>query len=177
MSDWIDPRFHVAWAAGLLDADGSVSLHFAPSRARTGSIGRAFRWRLRVGMTDFGAVHRMHDVFGGDVTSGTPTLAGRPMWLWTISGGAAVRAARQMIPYAVTKAERLRLFVEAWERKSAIPLVSSGPGHRGGHRLADEIVPLLTDYVDAIKALNQKGPRGSTVLPALVRTATTGGVR
>lgn len=169
-SDWVDPRFTVAWAAGLFDADGSVSLHFAPSRARTGSIGRAFRWRLRVGMTDAAAVIRMRDTFGGLVSNGAPTLAGRPVYLWTIAGAAAVEAARQMLAYSVTKAERLRLFVEAFERKAALGLIHTPhPGRGGQYQLPPEVVPLVRGYVDAIKALNQKGPRGSTVLPGLVR--------
>lgn len=74
-----------------------------------------------------------------------------------------------MLPYATTKRERLRLFVEAWDRKSAIPLISSGPGHRGGHRLDPAVAILLASYAKQVAALNQKGPRGSTVLPTLER--------
>lgn len=150
-----------AWAAGYIDADGSVTLHYSPSRALSGTAGRAFRFQIQASSVNRESLERLHEQYGGWLSSIRDTAAGRPAWSWGCRGRRAVDVARRLLPYATVKRERMRLFIEAWDSKVLVPTGRIGPGAgRGGHHcLSDETIEMLARASQAIASLNQKGMR------------------
>lgn len=95
----------LAYAAGLFDGEGSVGVYIKSN----GSIDTA---QLTMGMVDPKPVLFMQALFGGGVIKLDKSSRGyRTAWQWSIHSDNALNAAKLMLPYSITKASELRLFV------------------------------------------------------------------
>jgi len=98
----------LAWAAGVVDGEGSIGAYTNGASAYVLS--------LQVGNTDFRMVSKLHDMFGGSLRETNPCASGRTYWQWKINAQKAGEAIRLIMPYLVTKKEQAEValvFVDA----------------------------------------------------------------
>lgn len=84
----------VAWAAGLFEGEGSMSLH--------NPDGRRACLRLHLGMTDFDVVERFHTIVGvgsWHLDSRMKQPNEKPQQVWRASGSEAVLVLLEFLPY------------------------------------------------------------------------------
>lgn len=110
---WTDETLN-AYAAGYFDGEGSVAVY-------KNGTGRSFNNLLTITNTDRVPLDRLCARFGGTVRQRTwSTTNRRSSFQWDITGAAAEEFARAILPYALTKAEQLRAFLE-FRTLSGIP--------------------------------------------------------
>lgn len=95
----------LAWAAGIVDGEGSIGIYRAPQRRYPGLF--SYRVSLHVANTDPRMLLRMEDIFGGRIypmrkSSGQQ----RPLGQWVALNADALTALRAMRPYLVCKADQ-----------------------------------------------------------------------
>lgn len=97
----------VAWAAGLFDGEGSVTIQWSSSpRAR---FGGNHVLRCAVGMTHQGAVDRLAFMFGGRVNPCKGRVDSQVSWRWAVSSRLALGFLVLVEPFLVVKVEQARL--------------------------------------------------------------------
>jgi hypothetical protein len=92
----------LAWAAGVLDSDGHIGVHWQKPNPKRREING--RWRLSVQVTGTILVipERMKELFGGSVHYRL-TTAGKQCAYWTTSQANAEAVLREVLPYLVGK--------------------------------------------------------------------------
>lgn len=107
LSELIDSH-RLAWAAGIVDGEGSINLRQAPSRGY---------WELRVavGNTDPRMVVLLREMFGGSVSTYQPKGNRRLLWKWHVSNRLAEKCLRQIMPWLVTKKDQADLGLRSRE--------------------------------------------------------------
>jgi hypothetical protein len=88
----------IAWAAGILDGEGSIGAY------TNGNGGRVLS--VQVGNTDFRMVQKLHDMFGGCLRETNPCASGRTYWQWKTTSRVAASCLRLVLPYLITKKEQ-----------------------------------------------------------------------
>jgi hypothetical protein len=91
-----------AWAAGVLDCDGHIGVHWQkPNPKRREKNGR---WRLQVMVsgTIFAIPERMRDLFGGSIHY-RKTTVGTPVAYWQITQRNAEQCLIRVLPHLVGK--------------------------------------------------------------------------
>ena len=76
-----DRRIDVAWASGLFEGEGCISIVVKPERHKT-------RVQLKVCMTDQDTMERLAGVFPGGKMNTFPShlkYGNKPVWTWTLS--------------------------------------------------------------------------------------------
>ena len=145
----------LAWAAGIMDADGSVTIQrlFWTSK-KDGVKHDRYSLRIHVANTDLKMLNKLQELFGGPIIkqpkyiSGTGCLNPRNKmaWNWCIHATKAEAVLRLILPYMVTKRERAEIGLLV--RKFARP-----KGPRGVDPNHGQVVALY----DQMKTLNQRG--------------------
>lgn len=138
-----------AWAAGIIDGEGTIGFYRARSRNQRGYI--AGRWTymisVTVGNTDLRMLDRLVEGFGARIYPMNhregPTNR-KPMWQWTVRGPRAVAMLRAIEPYLVTKREQARL-------------VLSYRAGKPGLVVTDELIADREDLRRQLRILNKRG--------------------
>ncbi len=127
----------LAYAAGIVDGEGSISI-FRTGRSLIPTI------RVDVGMTHFGVISWLRQMFGG---TDTQTFAGRnrPLYRWHISGHGAIAVLEQLTPWLRVKQAHAWLAKEFWAQRTLCP---------GRVKLSPEERALREGYFLAMKTLN-----------------------
>ena len=100
-----------AWAAGLIDGEGCISIYRCPE-------GPGYKLSVRVGMTHEPTVRRLLEVFGGSVYSYQPKGNRHRAFMWNCCGHLAQSVLWELKPYFVTKARQCELALEFIQLKS-----------------------------------------------------------
>lgn len=110
----------VAWAAGFLDADGSLSLTRAVDRRRTRPFPHHHRPVMRVSQTTVEPIEKLQSIFGGG-----KRRYSRGEWVWQLENVALIAAAiERLIPHLVRKRPEAELMLR----------YCRGPGRNLGRR-------------------------------------------
>lgn len=104
----------LAWAAGFIDGEGTVTIVKETGKNQHGPI-----TRHRVLLSCSQANTRrpldiLAELFGGTVQlQKRPTRVGNPVWTWRVYGGSSVRPALEaLLPHLVVKRERAELVLD-----------------------------------------------------------------
>lgn len=104
----------VAWAAGIVDGEGAVTLSYNRSSAHKPS--GQITLGVRVQMSDEAAVRRLALIFGGSVRRyAPPKTAWRLQFIWGVYSQRAYDTLKAMRPWLVTKGALADLGFEFWE--------------------------------------------------------------
>jgi hypothetical protein len=130
------------YLAGIIDGEGCISLHSRGERDR-GYVTPG----LQVGNTDkrLSEWLQQHVVEGHVYENKDGRARHRRVWLWAVYGDIARRVIREVEPYLILKGEQARLVL------TVEPL-------KAGRRLSDDDRASRLSALDAIRALNQRGP-------------------
>lgn len=147
----------LAWAAGIIDGEGAVSM----SRARAGvnrRVTESFQVRVNVKMTHEPTIRRLYEIFGGVFKPGGKVRnpeKHKATYEWYVGDLKAAEALRRIVPYTVTKRDQVLLVLEYRERCCSVR-------HLGrGATCSSELVELRRAYFGRLRELNRKGPRAS----------------
>lgn len=97
-----DRTADLAYAAGVIDSDGSIGVHRSDYAMRVrGDAGQAvYMPRVTVKQVTPQAIDLMHDLFGGHRYTGKPTATrGRLLIVWSTHSALAVRVCQSVLPY------------------------------------------------------------------------------
>lgn len=90
----------VAWAAGIMDGEGCIGVY-------SGGADAGLRLTVQVGNTDLVMITKLHDMFGGYVsTTMKANKSGKPYYMWRAASGKGDAVLRQLLPYLVTKRQQ-----------------------------------------------------------------------
>lgn len=126
----------VAWLAGIIDGEGSVSVHSV--------LGKYASPNIQVGMTHRGTIEKIRSLVGGKVVlRPSPNKRWKPCWMWNVYGQDASRVASIVLPYVVTKRPQITLL-------TMMPAGSKTYGEESN-------VALRYWFAEASYGLNQRG--------------------
>lgn len=138
----------LAWAAGIIDGEGSIHLvHIT----RPAASGTRIGWRLNVTVwnTNPLIVQRTAEIFGvGSVHVVQRRPGWKPQWYWQTASKKAEEVLRAVEPYLVGKAEHARLAL----------LSRSLMSDRWSRRVANPNAEQLEWLRAQLATLNQRGP-------------------
>ena len=112
----------VAYIAGLFDGEGSVDYAQRWQKKRKDRPSKYFCFRItcEIGMTDYEVLHWLHETLGYGTfrprksdTKNFPTA--KPQWRWRCSFRDAYKFAKQMLPHAKVKYEKLKQIVDHYD--------------------------------------------------------------
>lgn len=139
----------LAWAAGLIDADGAIQIRkIKPAKC---SISPSFQLTIQVKMTHEITVRRLYFLFGVGsiqfVKSRNPKW--RDMWSWQVVDRQATSVVTAILPYLVTK--RRQAIVGLMLRRTYVTL-------RGGpNPLSKDVLYRRERCHKTISKLNKRG--------------------
>jgi len=107
----------LAYAAGLIDGDGSVIIGKFKARSQRQS---GYRLTVSVGMCDMIAPAWFHTNFGGRFNNyDRPNVKYRRVYIWNITDSKAAELLRLLLPYLKTKRVQAEVAIEYQELKMA----------------------------------------------------------
>jgi len=109
----------LGYAAGLFDGEGCVTYKQYYEKRKT-RPNPAFVWRLKleIAMTDKETIEHFYNIF--KLGSWNPkTITNKkykPQWRWAASYTAAYKIAKLIVPYAVTKKNKLQEIIDHYDQ-------------------------------------------------------------
>lgn len=151
--EWLrvpDSPVVLAYAAGVVDGEGHISVTEAFDRKRSISVSHVLR--VEVTNCDPRLVNWFAENFGGKVRERTAPSRKRDKWSavygWHAYGDNAARLLKALAPYLVIKRGQAEIAVRFMEVR---------PERRG--KLTTEVVEQRTEMAKQIRALNGCGPK------------------
>ncbi len=99
-----------AYMAGLFDGEGCVSV--IRRKAKKGCVADGFSLDVRIGMTCLRTLQAIAQAYGGSIS---PLKRSNPKyrqaWHWYCTGDTAMAVLTRIRPFAITKAEQIRLAI------------------------------------------------------------------
>jgi hypothetical protein len=141
----------LAWAAGILDADGNVYGH------KTNRC--TWQFGIEVGNTDSRMIQRLFDLSGkGHVARRREKKPRKDFWTWRLSGLDGKEFIRALRPYLVVKQDQLNLLLE---------LIDTGDWR--GKRIPASVLRYRMEIIRKLKALRHS-PNSDYVGPYTVHS-------
>ena len=145
----------LAWAAGLFDGEGCVSLR---PRQRANQRTRGYELRVEASMTDQATIQRLQSLFGGtcrfDEARQRRCPDWQPQWSWVLGTGQSVAFLQRVRPYSTTKATQIWLALE-WAAARKSPIRKGVP--RGEFLISDEEQALQDGFAAALSQAKKGG--------------------
>jgi hypothetical protein len=140
-----------AYIAGLLDADGWISMH----RANTGQNHRSgHNWLIGIVNSDLAVLRWVQELFGGSVTERksnrrSPVARNwKTVYDWNPDAKGVANFLQSILPYLRIKKAQAELVLE---------FIATKQDRRKQYRLTDEVVSRREDIYHSIRALNHMG--------------------
>lgn len=110
-------KTELAWAAGIVDGEGCLSISYTPPGGMKGTRNAVHSLYLKVTMTDKKTVYRLWHLFGlGSVQLQSHGKSKKKNWgiaySWLCCSQEAATAIRKMLPYLITKAAEADVALE-----------------------------------------------------------------
>lgn len=161
----------LAWAAGLVDGEGCITIAYHPPCAKHGTINPQHILILKVAMGHQPTLERLRSIFNVGTVHKVPTKKHNPAWSWLVQSTRAYEIIKLLRPYLVTKAAEADIALKFME----LPVVVGGSRTvpysllQKRHRLyiaMRKAKPRFRFYGDPIKQLPPRSalcvkPRGS----------------
>lgn len=150
----------LAYAAGIIDADGNISIRrdtYAMRRS-SGDCGPVYRERVSVKQVEPEAITLLHESFGGSTFIWTPRRPrSRPMYSWQIVARMATVMLTAMLPYLRIKRRQAELCLELRKlnEESRLQRFANGRGVRGGARRSAAMTLAMVDVRAQMLRLNR----------------------
>jgi len=141
----------IAWAAGIVDGEGSIMIHKAKSGR---SKSHTYSPTVRVGMTSKTGrqvCEILQSLFGGRINKTTYNNHWKDLYLWTISCNQVENPLRELLPYLVVKKEQALIVLKFINDKRCISK------HYGVKGVPLEVTAAREKYNLKIKKLNKRG--------------------
>ncbi len=136
---------HLAWAAGIVDGEGSILLQLTYYKDNP-----SYSPLIRVEMTHEETISRLRRIFG---CGGSYSRQGKENWKAThtiqVNGRESIHVAKRLLPYLVTKRRQAELIIQFSEQ------CQNGGGME--KTISPEVQTLRTIIYDELKLLNRKG--------------------
>lgn len=145
----------VAYAAGLIDGEGSFGIHGRKKRTAMGRM--YYASRLQVGMTKpaLPVLKDLQTKWGGGLTANrASTKRWAEAWMWTLQGPELVTCLNQIIPFLRIKTEQAHTLLELEALRASLP--HWGPGERP--KWTDKSLAQAALLKEQMHLLNRKGP-------------------
>lgn len=99
----------LAWAAGLIDGEGCISLNAVRTRSKSGRL--TYELRVVVNNTDIRLLNRLREVLGVGFICPMKRYSARhrPAWQWEVKSRKAETVIRAVLLYLVGKREEAEL--------------------------------------------------------------------
>lgn len=148
-----------AYLAGIIDADGFISIKRSTYAART--LGKDWNpnYQERIGIKQVmpQAIDLLHETFGGTRAMQRPTAVnGRPLHSWDATAACAARTIAALRPYLRIKTKQADLALELRATKETTAARLRGSPLK--RKQAAEVVAERERLFNAIKALNDTRP-------------------
>jgi len=150
----------LAWAAGIIDGEGSVMiLRTKPNhRCTRGQVVP----RVMIEMCSAEVVNKFAELFGGKVhfiaNEYKSRTNRRPSYRWLMDCGKAVEVLELIRPWLIAKAAHASLVIRFW-RECRIPRGSNSKlGFSGFRKMTDAEFDRRLEYYEEMKGLQIKGP-------------------
>lgn len=128
----------LAYAAGLFDGEGSVSIRKRRPGLTHGTVAPVFCLLVRLSSTHEPVVHFLLDHFGGRAQPGT-TSAGNAVWQWQLDSQRGATFLTSIRPWMITKADDADLAVafqaEVNRHRRGLPLTAEEVASREAFRI------------------------------------------
>lgn len=138
------PVSDLAWAAGFIDGEGTISLYGRSDRLRE------YRVTVTAVNTNRIALDRLRAMFGGTVHlmhKDTPGRNWKPSFYWAISYGKAAEAIKLLLPFLLLKRPQAELALEA----------RTHVGCESGRKRSESRMQALQAICNRFRSLNRKG--------------------
>ena len=132
----------IAYAAGLIDGEGWISVHDVSFRGR-----EAYQLRVAVMMTQRDGIGLLFDLFGGKFYYRPKTTVRKAQDSWMLFGSRADRALRELLPHMRVK-----------QYLASIALSADWTGFIG-RPITEEQQAIRRQIAGMTKDLNRRGPR------------------
>ena len=158
----------LAYAAGVIDSDGSIGIRLDTHamRVRKVKTGPIFKERVTLKQIEPQAVDLLHEAFGGSrFISAPPNERAQPLHSLQIVDRMASTFLAAIAPYLLIKRRQAELCIELRRLKdeSRQARFAYGRGHRGGGPRPDSLTAAMTDLRAEIMRLNQVRGRAARI--------------
>ncbi len=159
----------LAYAAGVIDSDGSIGIRLDTyaMRVRRLEAGPVYKERVTLRQIEPQAVKLLHDAFGGSRFITAPRYErSQPLHSWQVVDRMASTFLAAIAPYLRIKRRQAQLCVELRRLKdeSRKARFAYGRGHRGGGRRPDSLAVAMGNLRSEILRLNQVQGRNGVAL-------------
>lgn len=158
-----------AYAAGIIDGEGCISIHYRSGRHYDGSKYRFIQLRVTVVNTNLVLVHWLRDKFGFNVSGrGSAVkdpLRHKPRYAAELPSQKAATFLEAIEPHLLIKKEHATLALQVHKRIHEQWKHRLGKGHGRHAPLPPEEIAWRDQAVEMFHVLNKKGP--STPVPEL----------
>jgi hypothetical protein len=150
----------LAYAAGVIDSDGSISIRLDTYAMRVlgADTGPVYKERVSLSQIEPQAVDLFHQEFGGSRFTSPPQRANsQPLHRWQVVDRMAATLLLELIPYLRIKRRQAQICVELRELKDASRRArfAFGRGHRGGGRRPGALANKMAALREEILLLNK----------------------
>jgi hypothetical protein len=131
----------IGWSAGIIDGEGCIGAYY--SKRNAGS-----QLKVIVTNTDIRIIHRMYELWGGNICPCQRKLGAnhKPSFRWSVGGRKACEVLRVLQPYLVGKGEQAKLALEFGKLLGKARV-----------KLAPEVIAQRQDLTAQLQVLNTRG--------------------
>tara|TARA_Y100000004_G_C8906618_1_gene408999 strand:+ start:177 stop:563 length:387 start_codon:yes stop_codon:yes gene_type:complete len=113
----------IGWCAGLFDGEGNVN--YAQYSVKGSTTNHKWNVGMEIAMTELDTIHHFHSIIqeGTIKYKENKGMGKKPQWRWRCGHQQALRVAKLLIPYSVTKRKKLLQIINHYEFKKPIGIL------------------------------------------------------
>lgn len=163
----------LAYAAGVIDSDGSIGIQRETWPIRLGRATQAtYSERVTIRQVEPEAVDLIHEAFGGSrhvIPPSAKRKASQPLQCVVLADRKASTLLRALLPYLRIKRGQAELCLQLRELKQASlrARFAFGRGHRGGGRRPEALTAAMDEVYLEIRRLNRVDDRAARRNPTM----------
>lgn len=158
MPDYLTEAHALAYCAGVIDSDGSISVRRTP--VRLDSTQPTYSERVKVKQVEPQAVELLHTLFGGTRRYERASIPkGKPLHSWEVTDLRAAECLASVLPYLRIKRRQAEnaLALRAVKEHSKRHRIRPGRGHAGGAKRSPDHSQQMEALFVRSKELNRVG--------------------
>lgn len=162
------PAVLLAYAAGVIDSDGSIGIRLDTyaMRVRRVKAGPVYKERVTLRQIEPQAVDLLHEAFGGSRFVSAPRNdRAQPLHSWQVVDRMAATFLAAIAPYLRIKRRQAELCVDLRRLKdeSRKARFAYGRGHRGGGRRPEALADAMAELRAEVMRLNRVEGRAARI--------------
>ena len=156
----MNKKINLAWAAGIIDADGSI--YISKTKASQKRVTPRYIANLYVGNTSEYMVNELQRIFGGskslDTRKDLPNS--KPFWHWNLGPKATCLVLKQIVPFLRVKQDRAKIAIDFYKscQKYRVKIIRKKDGTaKGTRQISDIELKKRESFYQKMKILNKQG--------------------